>query len=190
MTKEETRQKIIGVASRMFRERGERATTVPDVMQACGLTVGGFYKHFESKDDLFRAAVGDALRTRFGRLDPGLRGEAWRRVVANLYLTELHRDNPGGGCAFAALCGDLQRAGEDSRRWFQAGLEEVVGIFAGRMEGETEAQRRAQAWQFFAGLLGGLILSRSVADAEASVEILEACRAIDPSPAVRHATTS
>lgn len=179
MTKEETRQKIIGTASRMFRERGERATTVPEVMQACGLTVGGFYKHFESKEDLFRTALGQALnemRSRFSRMDPSLRGEAWRRAVSATYLTEAHRDNPGAGCAFAALCGDLQRADEDTRRWFQAGLEEVISRYADRMEGETPELRRAQAWQFFAGLLGGLVLSRSVADAGRSREILEACK--------------
>lgn len=168
----------------MFRERGERATTVPDVMEACGLTVGGFYKHFESKEDLFRTALGEALkemRARFSRMDPSLRGEAWRRAVSATYLTEAHRDHPGAGCAFAALCGDLQRADEETRRWFQAGLEEVISRYAERMEGETEPERRAQAWHFFAGLMGGLILARSVADPERSREILVACRTVDRS---------
>jgi len=180
MTKEETRQKIVTAASRMFREHGERATTVPDVMGACGLTVGGFYKHFESKEDLFRTALGEALnemRGRFNRMDPGLRGEAWRQAVSAMYLTEAHRDNRGAGCAFAALCGDLQRADDETRRWFQAALDEVIARYADRMEGETPDVRRAQAWQFFSGLMGGLILSRSVADAAKSREILEACRA-------------
>ena len=182
MTKEETRQKIVSSASHLFRERGVKATTVPDVMEACGLTVGGFYKHFGSKEDLFRTAMGEALqemRRRFGRMDPGLRGEPWRRAIADYYLSEGHRDNRGTGCAFAALCGDLQRADDETRRWFQAGLNEVIGMFAERMEGITPEERRAQAWQFFAGLLGGMIMARSVADAGTSHEILEACRAVE-----------
>lgn len=165
-------------ASQMFRERGVKATTVPDVMEACGLTVGGFYKHFDSKEDLFRTAMGDALqelRKRVGAMDPKLKGEPWRRAVANFYLTEQHRDHPGAGCAFAALCGDFQRADEETRRWMQAGLDQVIDLFADRMEGATDTERRAQAWQFFAGLLGGLIMARSVADDARSREILLAC---------------
>ena len=179
MTKEETRQKILASASHLFRERGVKATTVPDVMERCGLTVGGFYKHFDSKEDLFRTAMTEALqemRKRFSRMDATLRGEAWRRAVANFYLTEAHRDNRGAGCAFAALCGDLQRADDETRAWFQEGLNEVIGMFAERMEGATEEERRAQAWQFFAALLGGLIMSRSVADPALSRDILAAVR--------------
>lgn len=177
--KEATRRKIVATASKLFRERGVRATTVPDVMDACGLTVGGFYKHFESKEDLFKHAMGEALqelKKRFGGMDPKLRGEAWKQAVAGFYLTEIHRDNPGAGCVLAAMCGDLQRADEDTRRWFQEGLEEMIGLFAAHMDGETDAERRAQAWQFLSGLLGGLILSRSVADGDLSRSILGACR--------------
>lgn len=179
MTKEETRHKILASATHMFRERGIKATTVPDVMESCGLTVGGFYKHFESKEELFRAAMSEALvemRKTFGRMDPSLRGDAWRHAVANYYLTEAHRDNRGTGCAFAALCGDLQRTDDATRAWFQEGLNEVIGLFAERMEGDTAEERRTLAWQFFASLLGGLIMSRSVADPRLSKDILSAVR--------------
>lgn len=182
MTKQETRQKIVRAASQLFRERGVKATTVPDVMDACGLTVGGFYKHFESKEDLFRTAMDDALiemRRRFDAMEPNLRGEPWRRAVARFYLTEQHRDHPGGGCVLAAMCGDLQRADGDTRRWFEGGLNQMIGMFAERMEGESEVERRTQAWQFLAGLVGGLIMSRTVADTDTSREILESCREIE-----------
>lgn len=184
--KEATREKIVSAASRMFRERGVRATTVPDVMEAAGLTVGGFYKHFASKEELFRTAMAEALQqlgTRFAAMDPSLRGEPWKRAVAGFYLTEIHRDNPGAGCALAAMCGDLQRADEDTRRWFQEGLQEMISMFAEHMDGDTNTERRAQAWQFLAGLLGGLIMSRSVADAGLSQDILSACRLAEQSPA-------
>jgi TetR/AcrR family transcriptional repressor of nem operon len=180
MTKKETKVKIVAAASKMFRERGVKATTVPDVMQACGLTVGGFYKHFVSKEDLFRTAMDEALKEmgkRFAAMDPSLRGEAWKQAVAGFYLTEIHRDNPGAGCALAAMCGDVQRADEDTRRWFEDGLQRMIAMFAEHMEGDSEGERRAEAWQFLAGLVGGLIMSRSVADRGTSREILDACRA-------------
>ena len=94
--KDETRKRILCAASRLFRERGIKATTVPDIMRECGLTVGGFYKHFDSKEDLFRAALHEAIgemRGQFAGIDPALRGEAWRTFFARHYLTEAHRDN-------------------------------------------------------------------------------------------------
>ncbi len=191
--KDETRKKILCAASRLFRERGIKATTVPDIMKECGLTVGGFYKHFDSKDDLFRAAMADAIdemRAQFGQIDPKVRGEAWRRLIARSYLTEAHRDNRGAGCVLAALGGDIQRTDEPTRRWFQDGLDQMIGLFAERMEGETPAERRAQAWQFLAGLVGGLIMSRSVADAAPSNEILGACRSVHVPDARAGASTS
>lgn len=183
--KDETRRKILGAASRLFRERGIKATTVPDIMQDCGLTVGGFYKHFDSKEELFRAAMAEAIeemRGQFGKIDPKLRGEAWRKFIARNYLTEAHRDNRGAGCVLAALGGDIQRADEQTRRWFQEGLDQVIDLFTERMEGETPADRRSQAWQFLAGLVGGLIMSRSVADTAPSMEILDACLSVHSVP--------
>jgi TetR/AcrR family transcriptional repressor of nem operon len=179
--KDETRQKILCAAKRLFRERGIRATTVPDIMHECRMTVGGFYKHFDSKDDLFRAAMVEAIdemRQQFSGIDPKLRGEDWRALIARRYLNEAHRDNRGAGCVLAALGGDIQRADVPTRRWFQQGLDQMIELFAERMESETPEARRAQAWQFLAGLVGGLIMSRSVADATPSLEILESCRGV------------
>ncbi len=178
MTKEETRQKILGAASTMFRERGVRSTTVPDVMAACGLTVGGFYKHFESKEDLFCAAFEEAVQSsrRANSKAPGdIPNGEWQRRSALRYLSEWHRDHPEAGCAFAALCGDLQRAEPEIRRRVQSGLVEIVESFEKHMDGDA-AEARAAAWRFFAQMLGGLVLARSVADPEMSLEILKACR--------------
>jgi TetR/AcrR family transcriptional repressor of nem operon len=190
--KEDTRKRILAAASRLFRERGIRATTVPDIMQECGLTVGGFYKHFDSKEDLFRAAMREAIadmQRSFAGMDPNLRGEAWRSVVARWYLSESHRDNRGAGCVLAALGGDIQRTDEDTRRWFQEGLDQMIDLFAERMEGATPATRRVQACQFLAGLVGGLLMSRSVADPAPSREILDACRGVQDAGSSRTETT-
>ncbi len=182
--KEATREKIVTTASRMFRERGVRATTVPDVMEAAGLTVGGFYKHFESKEDLFCAAFDEALAST-KRSNDKARGEVsneeWRRRTAERYLSEFHRDHPEAGCAFAALCGDLQRAEPEIRQQVQNGLVGLIGGFETHMSGSGPEAREA-AWRFLAQMLGGLVLSRSVADANTSTEILEACRGMDRPP--------
>jgi TetR/AcrR family transcriptional repressor of nem operon len=129
------------------------------------------------------------MRQQFAGIDPNLRGEAWRTFIARRYLNETHRDNRGAGCVLAALGGDIQRADTETRRWFQEGLDQMIELFADRMEGATAAERRTQAWQFLAGLVGGLIMSRSVADSEPSREILDACRGVRVPPSRESAST-
>ncbi len=176
--KDETRRRIVKTASRMFREKGVESTTLPDVMSAAGLTVGGFYKHFESKDALFSEALAEALSGTsklLALIDPETTGDAWQAAASSLYLTEAHRDNRAAGCAMAALSGDLARADQGVRQTFEEGLLNLIRAFETRMEGDVES-RRAETWRFLSLMLGGLILSRAVADAETSSEILAACR--------------
>jgi len=174
--KDETRRTILKAASKLFREHGVENTTIPAVMEAAGLTVGGFYKHFQSKDELFREAMLDALSgtSRIIKLvDPALDGDAWRAAAADLYLTEAHRDNRAFGCAFAALSGDLSRADPEARQTFETALLKLVGEFQQHIE---SGGNRDHAWRFLSLLLGGLILSRAVESKDISTEILNACR--------------
>ncbi len=176
--KDETRRRILKTASRMFRAKGVESTTLPEVMNATGLTVGGFYKHFESKDALFAEALAEALSGTsrlLDRVDPALKGDAWRAAVASVYLSEAHRDNRAAGCAMAALSGDIARGDEAVRKTFEEGLLDVIGAFETRMDGDGPA-RRAEVWQLLSLMLGGLILSRAVSDGTVSSEILAACR--------------
>ena len=176
--KDETRRRIVKTASRMFRAKGVESTTLPDVMSAAGLTVGGFYKHFESKDALFSEALAEALSGTsklLALIDPATTGDAWRAAASSIYLTEAHRDNRAAGCAMAALSGDLARADDDVRQTFEQGLLNLIRGFETRMEG-NDATRRAGAWRFLSSILGGLILSRAVGGETISSEILAACR--------------
>lgn len=176
--KEDTRKKILRSASRMFREKGVKETTVPGVMDDAGLTAGGFYKHFESKEELFRDALIEALSgtSRLMQLvPPELKGDDWRRAVAQIYLSEAHRDNVKTGCAIAALSGDVTRSDRETREVFERGLDRMISEFQTRLDVDPETAR-AEAWHFLSQILGGLILSRAVADPKTSSKILKACR--------------
>jgi TetR/AcrR family transcriptional repressor of nem operon len=176
--KEDTRRKILRAASREFREKGVRATTVPGVMESAGMTVGGFYKHFDSKEDLFRQALTEAVSgtSRLMQMVPeDLTGDAWKRAIADVYLSEMHRDNVKTGCALAALSGDVTRSDRETREVYEAGLEQMIDQFRTKL-GVDHETARAEAWQFLAQLLGTLILSRAVASPSTSREILEASR--------------
>src|ERR1700723_1393043 len=102
---------IVSVAAKGFRELGLEGIGVADVMKEAGVTVGGFYKHFDSRDDL----VVEALATAFQDLD---RWEEHTDTLTSLlesYLSEEHRDAPGAGCALGALLGDMSRASRSAK---------------------------------------------------------------------------
>jgi TetR/AcrR family transcriptional regulator, transcriptional repressor for nem operon len=176
--KDKTRGRILKAASRVFRRKGASSTSVAEVMEAADLTVGGFYKHFESKEALFAEAVSTALassRKLTKAVDPSIRGDDWLHLVAQVYLTPAHRDNMARGCALAALSGDISRADESVKTAFDDGVENYIQDAVERLDGTPE-ENRQRAWAFWATLVGGLLLSRSVAADATSNEILDACR--------------
>jgi TetR/AcrR family transcriptional regulator, transcriptional repressor for nem operon len=147
-------------------------------MKAADLTHGGFYGHFASKDDL----IAQASRRSMQRA-----AQNWRKVVAESggdafstllthYLSPRHRDDPGHGCAFASLSGDAARCGKPVREAFAEGLEPLIDILSGLVGGRTKAARRRKAIAALSELIGALMLSRAVGDAELSDEILDAGR--------------
>src|SRR6202451_807097 len=109
--KAETHTRIVKVAAKRFRERGLEGIGVADVMKEAGVTVGGFYKHFGSRDEL----VVEALATAFKDLDVWEEHTDDMAQLLQNYLTEAHRDAPGTGCAMAALLGDVTRASKSAR---------------------------------------------------------------------------
>src|SRR5258708_12340534 len=116
--KADTHTRIISVATKRFRELGLEGIGVADVMKEAGVTVGGFYKHFESRDEL----VVEALATAFQDLD---RWEEHTDTLTKLlenYLSEAHRDAPGTGCALGALLGDMSRASRSPKAVYTARL--------------------------------------------------------------------
>src|SRR5262245_56994577 len=114
----ESRKRIVEAASQLFRRNGIHATGLTDVMAAAGMTNGGFYKHFSSKDQLIAEAFESGVVSLFDMVESATRRETGRRaiqaIVAN-YLSTKHRDDPSGGCPFTAMGIELARSGDETR---------------------------------------------------------------------------
>lgn len=173
----ENHDRIVETAARLFRERGFEGVGVAELMQAAGLTHGGFYGHFESKEDLMERACERALEgstERWRRRADGARGPAALRALARGYLTERHRDDPGNGCLLASLGPDAARHGPGVRRAITRWLDSSLGFLAQHVRGRTAAARRAKAIATLSAWVGAMVLARAVADEALSREILAA----------------
>ena len=171
------REKILEVAGTLFREHGFDGIGVADIMKRAGLTHGGFYGHFASKDDL-AAEITARVLSRDGWMErlTGTARPSFGDVVRS-YLSPRHRDNFGRGCLFAALASDVTRQPRSVRRAFTEGLRRRVEALATLVPGRSAASRRDKALATMAGLVGALVLSRAVDDPGLSDEILEAAAA-------------
>jgi TetR/AcrR family transcriptional repressor of nem operon len=169
--KEATRQRIIETASTRFRRDGVAATGIATLMADAGLTHGGFYAHFASKEDLVREAAAAALagaKSRAVLEDSGL--EAFIRS----YLRTSHRDQPEHGCAAAALSAEIARHGDATRATFAEGLESIFTSIAEKLPAKIPAAARwDMAVGIFAVIMGTLQLARAVPDKKRSDRILE-----------------
>jgi TetR/AcrR family transcriptional regulator, transcriptional repressor for nem operon len=171
-TKTDTHARILKVAAKRFRELGLDGIGVADVMKQAGVTVGAFYKHFKSRDEL----VVEALGTAFKDLDAWEKhAESPAQLLEN-YLTEYHRDNPGAGCAMGALLGDMSRASKSAKTVYTTRVKHSLAVTAGLLPSEESADKRGHALLILASLLGALNLSRAVSDPSLSREILEQVR--------------
>ena len=141
------------------------ATGLADLMKAAGLTHGGFYKHFESKDQLVAEAFADAVQEMLGRI------EAAPTIAAAVagYLSAQHRDHPASGCPLSAIGSELARADAKRRGAATAGLERLVDLLAAKSRGK-DARRRALVAA--STMIGALTMSRVVSDPKLSEEIL------------------
>jgi TetR/AcrR family transcriptional repressor of nem operon len=171
----ENRERVVAVAAKLFRERGIAAVGVAELMAAAGMTHGGFYKHFSSKD----ALIDEACRYSFTEPGGGLRAAAEAapggeelKTIADRYLSRRHRDNPGSGCAIAALGGEVGNRESPARAALQAGRERLVSLVARYMKG-ANAKERADA--FVATMVGALINAR-LSDGASSDAVLRAAK--------------
>src|SRR3954469_24340235 len=120
----ETREKILNHAARMYREKGFDGIGIADLMKSAGMTHGGFYGHFSSKEDLMAQACARAssrARERWAKLAERAPEDPLSEI-ADVYLTARHRDNPGAGCLLAALGPDAARQGPAVRSAVTAGV--------------------------------------------------------------------
>ena len=172
------RERIIDKAGALFREKGFDGIGVADIMKAADLTHGGFYGHFASKDDLVAQASQRAMAraaVNWAKVTAAAPDNPYAALLAH-YLSPRHRDDPGRGCAFAALSGDAARCGKPVRQAFARGLQPLIEIVAGAVPGRSKAARRRKAIAAVAELVGALILARAVDDEALSDEILRAAQ--------------
>jgi TetR/AcrR family transcriptional repressor of nem operon len=169
-------QQILEAAARLFRERGISATGVDAITSDVGLTHGGLYSQFGSKDAIaveaiaFAAARSKRLWNRMKEREPG--PEAFATMVES-YLSRAHRDAPGRGCVMAALGADVAHQSVAVRGAFTAQLKRVVIELAGLMPSATASEQRREAIAAFAGMVGAIILARAVNDKAFSDLILK-----------------
>lgn len=172
----ENRERIVSAAGSLFRERGFDGAAVADLMKAAGLTHGGFYGHFESKDALVAEALSGVLDASIARWDGYAEEDpdgALARIVRR-YLSVEMRDNPAGACAVPSLGAEVVRQGPAARRAFTRGIGGLLATLARLVRGRTAEKRRAAAIATLSGLVGAVILARAVDDRALSDEILAA----------------
>jgi TetR/AcrR family transcriptional repressor of nem operon len=170
-----TRERIVTVAAEEFRERGIAATGLADLMSAAGLTHGGFYRHFDSKDELIKEASAAALATVLDGLAAaasGKRGRIGLKKVAAKYLSTEHRDHPREGCLLASLGSELARSEPEIRNAATAGFLRLVDILAEQFNETHPSERKKKAIVAAATMIGALTMSRIVTDAALSKSLL------------------
>lgn len=178
----QNRERVIEVAAKLFRERGFDGIGVAELMKAAGLTHGGFYGNFASKEDLMAQACTRALE---GSLDAMRQlashdGENALSTLAAAYLSPSHRDGPGEGCALAALGAEAARHGSPVRAAFTEGVRSLVDILTRLVPGKSKRMKREKALVMYASMVGALVLARAVDDADLSEEVLQSVLAAIP----------
>jgi TetR/AcrR family transcriptional regulator, transcriptional repressor for nem operon len=171
--RETTRQHIIDVASAQFRAGGVAAIGLAGIMNKAGLTNGAFYTHFESKEDLVRAVLIDALGRRELRLRANLESRFGVEATIRDYLSPRHRDSAGTGCPTAALVAEIARHPRQTRDAFTAKASEIIDLLAAQLGEGSAADRRKRAIAVYGLMVGALQLARAVNDSKLSDEILQ-----------------
>jgi len=177
--KQETHARIVKKASVRLREKGAHGIGVADLMKEAGLTHGGFYAHFDSREALVIEAFAYAMDRS---------NERWRKVaeqtppekrlatIVESYLTPLHRDDPGHGCAVPTLGAEIARESPKTRKAFAGKLEQMIDMMADQILDVPRKTARKQAMAALATMMGTLVLSRIAGTGEFSDEILASGR--------------
>jgi TetR/AcrR family transcriptional repressor of nem operon len=177
--KQETHARIVKKASVRLREKGAHGIGVADLMKEAGLTHGGFYAHFDSREALVIEAFGyamDRATERWRKLAEETPPEKRLATIVGSYLTPVHRDDPGHGCAVPTLGAEIARESPRTRKAFAAKLEHMIEMLAEQMPNLPRKAARKQATATLATMIGTLVLSRIAGTGEFSDEILGAGR--------------
>jgi TetR/AcrR family transcriptional regulator, transcriptional repressor for nem operon len=178
-SKATTHARLVETAAAKFKERGIDGISLSDLMKDLKLTHGGFYRHFDSRDELVAEAVDLALsqtgRTLRERLFDGDKADF--PAFLDFYLSEAHREGRAGGCAFAALAGDAPRKGAGVQAKFREQIENSLEILSEVLRPRgSAASARASALVVLSALYGALIMARAVGESSLSREILQTAR--------------
>jgi TetR/AcrR family transcriptional repressor of nem operon len=170
-----TREKIVRTASKVFRKHGINGIGVADMMRAAGLTHGGFYKHFVSKDALAAEACQSALSETFDELSKSIeivgKDEAFNTLIDS-YLSKIHVFNPEHGCAIAALGAETARSDAQIKDAMAKGIENLQGLIQRQLELKGISNAANKTDGVLSAMVGGLILARNAVSPERSKEIL------------------
>jgi len=175
-----TREKILTEGAKVLREAGVEGTSVEKVMKAAGLTVGGFYAHFDSKDDLIAELLARAFLESVSRpmTLPGTTPKTPKeklRQRAKVYLSREHRDQASTGCPLPATLSGLATLGGPARKVLERGIEGMAAQAMMNLEG-APAEKRQKALAYTALIVGGLTIARALGPTPLSDEVLKACR--------------
>ncbi|NML62551.1 TetR/AcrR family transcriptional regulator [Massilia sp. RP-1-19] len=172
----QNRERVVETAAKLFREHGYNGIGVADLMKAAGMTHGGFYAKFGSKEALLAEAAAKAIEVSM---------EDWDRVVAKqpgdplravteAYLSPLHRDQIGRGCAIAALGPELSRLSDEVRDAVTDGVSKQIDKLTPIMHQADPQAQRQSALAAYAAMVGALVLARAVTDEKLSAEMMDA----------------
>jgi TetR/AcrR family transcriptional repressor of nem operon len=191
--KQETHDRIVRKASVRLREKGAHGVGVADLMKEAGLTHGGFYAHFDSRDALVVEAFSYAMdrsMERWRKTAEQISPDKRLAMIVDTYLSPLHRDDPGHGCAVPTLGAEIARESPKTRKAFAAKLEQMIDMMAEQIPDASSKTARKQAAAMLATMMGTMVLSRIAGSGEFSDEILAAGReaALSRAPQAKAAT--
>jgi TetR/AcrR family transcriptional repressor of nem operon len=178
--KEETHRKVLKAASIALREKGPDRITVPEVMAAVGLTHGGFYAHFKSKDELIVETIQDifarsSARTR--KMVDGLPPAHALATFIDFYVSATHRDRPDRGCPIVTLTSDMPRQSRKVRAAFEGGVKSLTEFLAQNIASLGHPDSSKLAATILSAMAGAVALSRAVTDKTLSDDLLQSARA-------------
>ena len=169
-----TRERIVKIAAQEFRRNGIQQTGVAEIMAAAGLTQGGFYRHFASKDQLVAEACAASMSDRAQAADAAAQSgdDAFLKHLEE-FLSCANRDDWSGGCSLVFLGSELARADADTRHAAAQGYLAIIDVMAKQSHAKDAAAAKAEAMFALSAMIGAVTLSRIVDDPELSVQILE-----------------
>ena len=181
--KQATRERIIESARRLFNRRGFAQVSINEIMEGAGLTRGGFYNHFRTKDELYAEAVSQILKCNptanlegedidMSSAEPGI-----AQHIVNAYLSRRHYDDIDALCPLVALPSDTARGGPAVKRAYETVLNSMIGLFAASL-GRQANKPRERALGIAALCIGGMVLARAVEDEHLADEIRDASRSL------------